>query len=101
MNKCKLVDVKTPLKLEKPVCTITGTVPFITIVPIREHKTVYKMKCEVKKKLSCTYQEDQECNSIEYMESSQKPFRTCEPTEVHVPIQTIDHKKKCLTSKNH
>ena len=59
------------------------------------------MKCEVKKKNSCTFHTKEECNIIEYVESDQKPFKTCEPEVVHVPKQNVDHKKKCLKSQYH
>ena len=98
VENCELVDVKTPVKVEKPVCSLTGTVPYLTIVPQTEHEMVYTMKCEVKKKVSCIIETKEECKTIDYIESEQKSHKTCEPTNVHIPKQTVDHKKKCLNN---
>ena len=37
-----------------------------------------------------------ECKYIEYTESKEVPYKTCDPTYIKKPKQHLEHKKKCL-----
>ena len=47
VNDCILKEVPNIIKVEKPHCSITGKIPYMTIEPITEIKIGYKMECKV------------------------------------------------------
>jgi len=96
VDDCKLQDVPEVIKVEKPICTDTDQIPFISIIPKKEIKAIHKMECKVLKKVHCEAHTSKECATIEYIESEEKPHKTCDGTYAHVPTQHLVHKKKCL-----
>jgi len=96
VDDCKLQEVPEVIKVEKPICTDSDKVPFITIIPKKEIKAVYKMECKVLKKTDCQAHTTKECATIEYTESEEKPHKNCDLANVHVPTTQLVHKKKCL-----
>merc|ERR1711962_539781 len=96
VDNCILETVPVSIKVEKPVCSVVKKIPFMTIVPKKEIKTVYKMTCKVLKKNHCEAHTTKECKEIKYIESTEKPHKTCDPTYIKVPKQVLEHKKKCL-----
>jgi len=100
VDDCTLKEVPEIIKVEKPHCTVTSKIPYMTIVPKKEILTVYKMECKVLKKNHCEAHTTHECKYIKYTESEEKPHEICDPTYVKVPKQHPVHKKKCLFMKH-
>lgn len=96
VDNCILEEVPEIIKVEKPHCSITDKVPFMTIETKKEVKTTYKMECKVLKKNHCEAHTTKECKYIEYTESKEVPHKTCDPTYIKKPKQHLEHKKKCL-----
>ena len=46
VNDCILKKLSNFIKVEKPHCSITGKIPYMTIEPITEIKMTYKMECK-------------------------------------------------------
>jgi len=100
VDDCILKDVPEIIKVEKPLCSVTSKIPFMTIEPKKEIKQVYKMECKVLKKNHCEAHTTKECKDITYTESEEKPHKTCDPTYIKVPKQHMVHRKKCLFMKH-
>ena len=58
------------------------------------------MKCEVKKKTHCKPQTQEKCEDIKYTETEQIPKEVCTEEYIKIPIQEIEHKRKCLMRNN-
>ena len=58
------------------------------------------MKCEVKKKTHCKPQTQEKCEVIKYTETEQIPKEVCTEEYIKIPIQEIEHKRKCLMMNN-
>jgi len=96
VDDCKVQEVPEVIKVEKPICKETDRIPFMTIVPKKEIRAVYKTECKVLKKIHCEAHTTKECEFIRYTECDEKGLKTCNPTYAHVPTTKLVHKKKCL-----
>jgi len=96
VDDCKVQEVPEVIKVEKPVCKQADPTPFITIVPQKEVKAIYKMECKVLKKVHCEAHTTKQCQTIEFTESEEKGHKICDPTSAHLPTTQLVHKKKCL-----
>ena len=79
-----------------PICKITSTLPFLTIVPKSETVLTYHMICEVKTKTQCALKTSSECQTLVYKNFEQKPQKSCEKRQTQVPIQHLKHRRECF-----
>jgi len=96
VDDCKIQKVPESIKVYKPDCKETDQIPFMNIIPKKETKAVYKKECKVLKKTDCKAHTTKKCGHIKYTESEEKPHKTCDLTNTHLPTQHLEHKKKCL-----
>merc|ERR1711874_459720 len=75
VDDCKIQEVPEVIKVQKPICKETDPIPFMTIVPKKEIKAVYKMECKVLKTIHCEAHTTKECGTIGYTECDEKLSR--------------------------
>ena len=54
------------------------------------------MSCNVVNSVNCQPVTELKCKKMTYTEIQQKPEEECKDYLIWIPVQTIEHKKKCL-----
>ena len=95
-NDCKLVDQKVPFKVPKITCENAGQIPYTDCIDTEKTQMALGMSCNVVNSVNCQPVTELKCKKMTYTEIQQKPEEECKDHLIWIPVQTIEHKKKCL-----
>lgn len=95
-NECKLVDQKVPFKVPKITCENAGQIPYTDCIDAEKTQMALGMSCNVVNSVNCQPVTELKCKKMTYTEIQQKPEEECKDYLIWIPVQTIEHKKKCL-----
>ena len=100
-HKCTYEEYKHTIEVKIPNCSVTGQIPFMTIVSSDDNAMVYQMKCHVKQKNVCASKQEIVCSNINYREWTITPEKECKDKFTWLPRQYIEHDRKCLFNKRY